>query len=122
MKSSIKIKARKDSTFALKITSFFCCFFLLTVVGCLANQEQNTNGLTAAECIESGGEWVYVQDCPSPCGPPPPTAENCQTIAESACITVCSEEANCNCLADRPFWLDGCVGVEECPIVSANSN
>ena len=91
----------------------FYFLLLLVLFGC--GRERNENGLNSTECRESGGEWVYVNDCPSPCDPPTPTSENCATIHEMVCITVCSEEPSCNCPQDKPFWLNGCVGFDECP-------
>ena len=100
----------------------FCCFLLLAGAGCGGNQDHNSNGMTASDCVESGGDWIYINECPSACAPPPPTLDDCETITEMMCASVCSEEPNCHCPADKPFWLDGCVGFEECPTASLDED
>lgn len=83
-------------------------------LGCVPDTSRTPRGLA---CTESGGAWMEVADCPSACSPPPPTAENCATNDEQACITVCAEEPDCHCPDTAPFWLDGqgCVGFSACP-------
>ena len=89
---------------------FFCVFFCFACIAKTSNGEPTKN-----ECENSGGEWVLVHECPSSCVPPPPTADNCETIEEQACVTVCAEAPNCLCPMEQPFWQDGCVGFEACP-------
>ena len=84
------------------------------MVGCVSLPRDSNGDLTKEACEGSGGEWLYVADCPSACEPPEPTAENCETIGEMACMTVCAEVPNCHCPSDKPFWDDGCVGAEAC--------
>lgn len=88
---------------------------LLFSLGCAQDQSINANGLTASQCNSSGGEWVYVEDCPSACDPPPPTKENCDNIGKIDCIAVCSEQPTCHCPSPKPFWQNGCVGEQACP-------
>ena len=85
---------------------------LLFLFACV---EQTSNGdINKNECENSGGEWVFVHDCPSVCVPPPPTSDNCETMEEQVCATVCADVPNCRCPMEQPFWQDGCVGVEAC--------
>ena len=110
----MRIEFAKEFTVCYTVNSVL--ILLLFSPGCKEDESMDKNGrLNASECNSSGGDWVYVQDCPSTCDPPAPTEENCDIIEELDCIAVCSELPNCHCPVEKPFWQDGCVGFESCP-------
>lgn len=69
------------------------------------------------QCEATAGQWRTVADCPSACWPPEPTAENCTTLEQPMCMSVCSDQPSCDCPVEAPFWEPGtgCVGSEACP-------
>jgi hypothetical protein len=88
----------------------------IMATGCLASSPTGETWFALrGQCVETGGEWVRVAECPRACWPPAPDETGC--VSQMDCVAMCGSEPSCHCPADLPFWEEGegCVGFDRCP-------
>jgi len=59
------------------------------------------------QCLETGGDWQEVADCPTVCWPLEPPAYDCEAESLVLCPAVCGEQPACSCPSLRSYWEEG---------------